>query len=348
MQDAQLRAALDLVAKAALGNASASPVSPTIETLNSRYWREHARHQKSARDKKRIGDLLVARFGKREALSLSTADCEDYRDWRRQQPTRLGGPAKPATLNHELAQLRHMLNWAVRAGTLKYNPIAQVKMEREHNVRRSHMRTEEQFQSVLTHMNQTIRALAIVFVDSGPRRMEAIDLRWDDFDHKTGVLELFDTKNDEPRRPRLSKRALEAVLALPRLGPHVFANWRRGPWYGKRVDPSTALRQVQKAFKLAGVPAAAGERWNLHLLRHTFFRRSRVRDKLPEKMVMKQAGHKTRSAFDRYGIGDDSELEEMYRVADANIAREMRELRKGPRRAAEGGSEAYQKQVSSK
>lgn len=243
------------------------------------------------------------------------------------------------------------LNWGVRNGLLKYNPIAIVKLERENNARRSILRTEEDFQEALKFCNQTIRALAITFVDSGPRRMEVIGLRWDEFDHRTGVLDLFDTKNDEPRRPRLSKRALEAILALPRISPYVFANWRTGPWYGNRVDPGTALRHIQRAFKLAGIPAARGERWNLHLLRHTYVRRSRVRDRLPEKTVMKQTGHKTRVVFDRYGIGDDTELEGAFQVADENIARELqelRELRKGPRRAAEGGSHAYQKQVSNK
>lgn len=326
--DDDARRALDVLARALGGKKPQEPTSPKISELWVRYWREFARHQKSARDKKRIGEQLVERFGEREALTLTTADCEDYRDWRRARPTRLGGEAKPATLNRELAQLRHMLNWALRAGLIRYNPIALVKMEREHNVRRSKIRTEEQLQQVLAHCNRTIRALALVLVDSGPRRMEAINLRWDEFDHHTGVLELFDTKNDEPRRPRLSRRALQAVLALPRLGPHVFANWREGPWFGKRLDPTTALRHIQRAFTLAGVSPAHGERWNVHLLRHTFFYRSRVRDKLPEKMAMKQAGHRTRSAFDRYGIGDDSELEEMYRVVDKNIAAETRKLGK--------------------
>jgi integrase len=341
-EDAAVRAALDVLTRAALGKKAAPPASPKIAALWLRYWREFARHQKSARDKKRIGELLLCRFGDREALTLTTADCEDYRDWRREQPTRLGGKAMPATLNRELAQLRHLLNWAVRLGLLKYNPIAFVKMEREHNVRRSQLRSEEDFQAMLVHLNTTIRALAILFVDSGPRRMEAVNLRWDEFDHKTGVMDLFDTKGDEPRRPRMSKRALEAVLALPRISQHVFANWRPGPWYGNRIDPGTALKHVQKAFKAAGVPPARGEAWGLHLLRHAYVRRSRVRDRLPERMVMKQTGHKTRVAFDRYGIGDDSELEEAFKIADANIGAAVLNLRKpphrGPEKVAEGGS----------
>lgn len=331
---------------------SVQKASPTVTRLNDRYWREYARHQKSARDKKRIGDLLVLRFGAREALSLTTEDCESYRDWRRERPTRLGEVAKPATINHELSQLRHLLNWAARLRLLPYNPVALVKMEREHNVQRTKVRSEEDLDAILVHCNQTMAALVLVLVDAGLRRMEGIDLRWDEFDHRTGVLELFDTKNDEPRRPRLSKRSLAAVLKLPRISPWVFANWRRGPWYAKRIDPSTALKAFQRAAKQAGVVPSRGESWTLHKLRHTFLYRSRVRDKLPEKMVMKQSGHRTRAAFDRYGIGDDLETEEMFKVVDANIAQEMQreKERKAAHRAlhvvksAEGATDAKKTQ----
>ena len=45
---------------------------------------------------------------------------------------------------------------------------------------------------------------------------------------------------------------------------------------------------------------------------------------------MKQGGWLTRSAFDRYGIGDEEELAEMYEVVDARIARETDRLQKSP------------------
>jgi len=328
--------------------AAAAPPAISFESLWARYWREFARHQKSRRDKDRIGKLLVKFFGARAAIEMTTADCEDYRDWRRRRQTRLGDVAQPGTLNRELSVLRHVFNWAVRGQILKYSPLTALEMEREDNVRKTKVRGEAELQLILAELSPLYRALTLVLIDSGLRRMEAIALRWPSLDTKRGIIELFETKNDEPRRPRLSARALAAVLALPRHGQFVFASERKRD-HGRHVNPTTALRHLQAACDRAGVAPAIGENWTLHALRHSFAYLRRVRDRIPEKSVMLQGGWKTRAAFDRYGIGDDTETEEMYRVIDANIAADERTLaatkesRRLARRAPEDAEESRRK-----
>lgn len=322
----KIRAALALLQEAALSGKATGPTSPTIEALSARYQREYARHQKSAVDKARIAKTLVRFLGDRPALSLSTADVENYRDRRRARRSRLNKPLSAASLNREIGQLRHLLNWSVKMGLIPHNPIVRVELEREDNIRRTKVRSEDDLKAILGQLGDSVmRALILMLIDCGCRRMEAITLRWDQVDFARARIELYKAKNDDARVFKVSERVLAALRDLHRTkkGPWVFRSPRNPD---QHIDPSWALKQFQRATEAASVWPAPGENFTLHTLRHTFAYRSRVRDRIPEKTAMKQGGWKTRSAFDRYGIGDDVELDEMFRVADANIAKEEREM----------------------
>ncbi len=331
----KIREAIALLTEAALTSRGAETSSITVEALSDRYSREVARHQRSAVDKERIRKTLVKYLGKRPVLSLTTEDIEAYRDERRERKTRLGKLASPASLNREISQLRASLNWAVKQRLIKYNPIALVSLEPEENVRRTKVRSEEDLMAIIGQLDTlTMRVLILMLIDCGCRRMEAVTLRWSQvfFDRKRA--ELWKAKaTTKPRVFRLSERVMEGLRELQKgkKGAYVFASPRDKK---RHISPSWALVQLQRAVEAAGVEAAPGENFTLHSFRHSFAYRSRVRDMLPEKMVMAQGGWSTRSAFDRYGIGDDVELDEMYKVADKNIASEsdaLREQRKSDR-----------------
>jgi integrase len=322
----KIKAALALLQEAALSGKAEKQSSPTVEALSARYLREYARHQKSANDKAKIAKILNRLLGSRPSLSLTNEDIEDYRDRRRQRPTRLGGPVSPGTLNREVSQLRHMLNWAVKLNLIPHNPIVKVEMEREDNVRRSMVRSERELRAILGQLDtSTMRALVLFLIDTGRRVTEAITLRWEQIDFKRSRVELWATKNDDPSVFKFSRRAKAALLGLfkDKKGPWVFPSPTSSD---RHIARSYALRKFQQACENAEVYPAAGDgKLHLHDLRHSMIWRSRVRDKAPEKMVMKQTGHKTRSAYDRYGIGDYDELDELYKIADENIEREERE-----------------------
>ena len=329
---------------------------PTFASRRKRHYREEARHLDSARDAKRIGRLLLAAWADRPCLEITTAVAEDYRDARHQQTTRRGRPPAPATINRELQRARRCLQWAVEQRLLPYNPLATVRMEDEANVRKTKIRTEAELEPILAECDKWLRALVLVCIDCGFRRMEAVTLEWTQLGmvrikgQPRPVIELWDTKAGRTgsidasgrRRVGLTDRTFQAIWDLPRAGKYIFCGRLPGRYRsgreaplrpGSHVNAGAALRKFQRACARAGFKGADDEPVTLHMLRHSAMYRFRVRDRLPERTVMRQLGQKTRAAYDRYGIGDEHESAEMFETVNANIAAELERLtgRKPPR-----------------
>jgi integrase len=73
----------------------------------------------------------------------------------------------------------------------------------------------------------------------------------------------------------------------------------------------------------AGLEGVAGEKVVLHTLRHSFVAKARKRG-IPDRVVMGITGHRSRSAFDRYGHIDDAELAAAARRIEGPKARRPR------------------------
>ena len=96
----------------------------------------------------------------------------------------------------------------------------------------------------------------------------------------------------------LTARLATALKGLPRgIGAApVFPNPKTGrPWEDLRRSFRAALRKA----KLHGL-------W-FHDLRRSFVTRARKAG-IPESVVMRMSGHRTRAVFDRYNVVDESDL----------------------------------------
>lgn len=321
--------------------ATAKPLTngPTVRMLWECYWQQWARHKKAPRDLAGRWARLSRVFAERQAMEVTGADVERYRDARKKMLNRRGTLPRPATINAELVLLKRVYNFALEQNPplVPYSPVAGVKLEAENNVRQTKVSREADLDKLLNCCSPLMRALVLVLYDSGMRRMEAMRLRWDQFDHQTGVVTLVGskTKNGKPRKARLTSRALNAVMLLPQIGAHVFANDRRGwKFFGRPYNPRYLYRKFQEAVAESGLEGVEGETINLHTLRHSFAYVRRVRDRLPERTVMALGGWRSRSAFDRYGIEDESELDAALETVEANITQERQAFgRKPPLRA---------------
>jgi integrase len=267
----------------------------------------------------------------KSADSIGASDVVAYRAARLQTLTRRGKPPSPATLNREIASLRRVLAWAAEQQLLSAHPLAHVGLLPERNVRRTHLRGEAELGRLVEACegDVSLRAAILLMADSGLRRLEALKLRWDEIAevHGRRVVELCGarTKNGEPRRVLLTKRAWEALSALQGASPWCFpARKGNGP-----CCPRWVARKLDRAVAKSGLHAAPGERITIHTLRHSFAYMWRVQHGVPEAAVQRQGGWRTRSAFNRYGISDDQELEAAIRVVDSSL----RAVRRGPHRA---------------
>lgn len=336
----------------ALLGAGEDSSGPTFGVIWQRYYREEARGHDTAVDIERRGRLLCAAWGKRPALQCDTAAAEDYRDlrydtersrrlyqaagvaWRRAKP-------RPATINRELACARRCLQWALEQRLIRYNPLASVRLEEEDNVKQIGHRTEADLQRLLEYADPTERAAILLWLDCGPRRAEVLSLQWTQILRvKTAkgprpVVMLWKTKGGEPRRIGISDRAYEAVMALPQVDRYVFPGRRPGGGGhkeqpirpGTHLSPDTFLKRMQKLFRRAGILALDGKPLTIHDLRHWFVYSAKTAYGLGDEEIMAQTGHKTRSAFERYGIGGELARAQLYDRVNEAIKKEIEGLK---------------------
>ncbi len=242
---------------------------------------------------------LIRHLGKIKAMELSQRHVDEYRTRRFGEKTRKGTPPSPATLDREVELLKRFLNYAVACGRLTHNPIAKAKLLRKPNVRRTVV-SEEAFQCLHAAAEECFKPILAVAYETGMRKREVLDLRWEQLDLKEGVIRLLpqDTKAEDARVVYLAPRALEAVRRIPRrLGSaYVFVNPQTGePW----VDVRKQFLNACKAARLSGV-------W-FHDLRRSFVTNAR-RYGVPESVVMRMSGHKTRAVFERYNVVAEEDL----------------------------------------
>jgi integrase len=273
---------------------------------------------------------LLHHLGGVRATALSLRHVEEYRGRRLGERTPRGGPPSPATLDCEVELLKRVLNHAVRLGTLQHNPIAEARLLRKPNVRRVVV-DEDAFGRLFEASEESFRPILLVAFDTGMRQREVLELRWEKVDLRSGTIELApqDTKSEAPRRVVLTARVVEALRALPRgIGAaFVFPNPKTGKaWQDLR---KSFLRAVRKA-KLDGL-------W-FHDLRRSFVTRARKAG-IPESVVMRMSGHKTRAVFDRYNVVDESDLriaaralENHGRVLDTVAVSEPKNTKAPPRK----------------
>ena len=242
---------------------------------------------------------LIRHFGLKDAAALSVGDVDAYRSVRLAERTQRGGPPSPATLDREVELLKRTLNYAVSAGRLIGNPLARAKLLRRPNVRRSVL-DEAAFSRLYRASEVWLRPVLLLAFDTGMRKQEVLRLQWEAVSLSEATIRLWpdDTKSEEARLVVMTPRALQSLGAIqPRSGA--------GPVF---LNPETRkpYQDVRKTFRRAVAEAGLRGLW-FHDLRRSFVTRARKAG-VPESVVMRMSGHKTRSVFDRYNCVDEGDL----------------------------------------
>jgi len=239
-------------------------------------------------------------------------DVDEYRTKRLAETTRRKKGPSPATLDKEVELLKRMLNYAVACGSLTSNPIAAVKLLRKPNVRRSVL-DEAAFERLLGAAEGQLKPIILVAFDTGMRLREILGLRWSPVDLKLGMIKLGaeDTKTEQPRTVFLTSRVREALESQPRhiKSDAVFTN----------PETEEAWDDIRKMFRRACRGAKLNGVW-FHDLRRSFVTNARRRG-VPESVVMKMSGHRTRAVFDRYNIIEEDDLREAVKRLESSVAK---------------------------
>ena len=242
-------------------------------------------------------NIVVSHVGQKLSLSqLGPEDIEKFRKIRLRENTLWGRPAKPATVNRNVANFRAMLNRAVDYGKLEINPIGRIKQLEENNIR-ERVLSQDEFERLLSNCHGEIKGCVLIAYYLPMRQEEIVNLTWEEIDFKHGFIRLGAnrTKTKTVRSIPMHQKIIYYLQCLPR------------PLNGGFVFSKRCYNR--KAYKKAVQEVGLGD-FNFHDLRHCAINNLRLAGN--DHFVIKQAsGAKTDSAFKRYNLVTEEEMKGM-------------------------------------
>ena len=207
--------------------------------------------------------------------------------------------ASPQTIKNELSTLRRAFSLAVAKGVLAVMPT--FTLAKVQNAR-SGFFSDAEIGLVLLELPQDVRDLVDFLASTGWRLSEGRLLTWASVDRDEGTIRLEEnrSKSGKPRLfPYSQAPALKTLLEKRyevRQGGYVFH------YRGEPVAEGRIRHTWKNACRKAGLVGKL-----LHDLRRSFARDMR-RSGISEGVIMKLAGWRTRSMFDRYNVIDEADL----------------------------------------
>jgi len=203
------------------------------------------------RDRTSINNLM-AFFGGMELGEITSLMIEQYKAQRKDK-------VKPGTVNRELSCLKHMFTKAIEWGRAKESPAKTVKLLKENNKRLRYLTTEE-IQRLISACSPHLKPIVITALNTGMRKREILDLKWEDIDFHREIIFVKNTKNNEWREIPMNKVLVETLKNVKKHldSDYVFCNIIGRPFGNVR-------KSFDSALKLSGI-----EDFLFHDLRHTF------------------------------------------------------------------------------
>ncbi|MDP6527748.1 MAG: site-specific integrase [Candidatus Pacebacteria bacterium] len=212
-----------------------------------------AERQRSYKDKKRCIRQLVEIFGNHDVNDLNTREIEQWQSRRLKYN-------KPSTVNRFLATLKHMVNKGTQWGMASDSALKQirnVKLLPENN-RRLRFLSIEECQRLIECCHKDLKPIVVVALNTGMRRSEIFNLKWEQVDLRHGFILLDVTKNGERREIPINTTLEYLFKEMPHSAEseYVFA--------GKTGKP---LTDIKKGFHTALRKAGISD-FRFHDLRH--------------------------------------------------------------------------------
>ncbi len=182
------------------------------------------------------------------------------------------------TVNRDIECLRHILYWAVDEGILPANPIARIRLERERRKKKPVLSPAEEA-LLLAAAAPHLRDITIFALDTGMRRGEILNQRWEDVDFPRRLLYVTHSKTPEgeAREIPLTQRILGLLSTMKKNPVLIFT------FEGKQIG---SLKTGWKAaIRRAGIRYI-----RFHYLRHTFNTRL-LELGVPREVRMALLGH---------------------------------------------------------
>jgi len=218
-------------------------------------------------------------FETKDIQAIITLDIERYKSKRKEE-------VKPASVNREIALLKHMFTKAIEWGKLTENPAKKVKLLKG-EVKRVRFLIPEEIGRLLSNCADHLKPIVTVALHTGMRKGELLGLQWPQIDFEQGIITLTDTKNDERRDIPMNETVKATLKGIERIGANVFCN-------GDGETFANVRRSFETAVRKSGI-----EDFRFHDLRHTFAS-NLVMEGIDIMTVKELMGHKDLTMTLRY------------------------------------------------
>jgi len=253
-----------------------------FEKMTELYLENYSKPNKksSRRDVTSINNLKPFFAGK-YLHEITPLDMEKYKRGRQ-------GQVSNATVNREVACLKHIFTKAIEWGIVQKNPGRKVKLLRERNTRLRYL-DEKEIRRLYDACAEHLKPIVIMALNTGMRKEEILSLKWKDLNFPSRIIHILDTKNGESREIPMNDIVYRALLAAREEAdsPWVFCK-KNGERYGN----------VRKSFEGARKRAGIAD-FRFHDLRHTFASHL-VMAGVDLKTVQELLGHKSFEMTLRY------------------------------------------------
>jgi integrase len=258
---------------------------------------------------------IVPKLGNIPAQKFGDPQIDRYIEERRE------AGASEASINRELSIIRRGFTLGLRTKPPMFHGAPpHIVILKEDNVRKGFI-NQEQYEKILPHMPDQLRALFVVAWHTGMRLGELREIRWDwvDLDAEEIRIPPERTKNKKGRTVPIIGEMITA-LQLQKINSE--GDWAGVPlvfhYHGKMIGQNP--KGWKKAVVTAGFPNLM-----IHDLRRSAIRMMK-RAGLSDDVAMRFSGHLRRDVFDRYNITDEGDM----RDARLKLNAKLQEGRKAP------------------
>jgi len=189
-------------------------------------------------------NTLKAFFGDKELINYTSKDIDDFK-------------SLPATVNRELASLRHIFNQAKRwKKFFGDNPVSVSGLLREDNLRKRVLSLDEE-ERLLQSSSQHLIPIIMTALYTALRRSEILSLVWENVDFNNNIIIITTSKKTVPLSSALRKLLLELKLKNSSVSEYVFLD-----------NKGNNIKGIKTAFNNACNRAGIKD-LHFHDLRHT-------------------------------------------------------------------------------
>jgi len=218
------------------------------------------------------------------------------------------GNAK-TTCNRYLQLLKRMLNVAIDEGYLEKNPAQKVKLYSEKDNLKERILTEEEEPKLLDASSEHLKSILTVALNTGLRRGELLNLKWNQIDFKARMLRVEKTKSGKMRHIPINDVLFNELSRLKSengQNSYIFFNPETGKPY---LDMKTGFKGACRRAGIKGL--------RFHDLRHTFATRL-IQAGVDIVTVQNLLGHHSVTVTQRYTHSNDEQKRKAVELLNKN------------------------------